>query len=454
MGFQQGLSGLNVSARNLEVIGNNVANTSTYGAKSARAEFSDMYAAALNGSGTNNVGIGATVASVAQQFTQGNISTTDNPMDLAVNGNGFFQVQDGRNQTFFTRNGQFKIDRDGFIVNNAAHKLLGYQADLTGNITNTSDLVPIQLTTGGIAPKQTDKTNIEMNFKSTDSTKSNPIDFSDNTTYNFTTSQTVYDVKGQSVGLGYYFQKTGANSWDMYVTANGNSVLDNGATPPVPLKSATLTFPTAGGTPTDPTNAAPNPGDPGTITTYDNGGNALTTVSAGSFTLPDIPAVNVSGATAVPPVPQTEVISGITMDLSKSTEYGANFAVTNLSQTGYAPGDLSSITVDPTGVILARYSNGQSKPAGQLVMASFRNPQGLQPQGSNEWSATFASNAPVTGAPGSGNLGLLQSGALEESNVDLTGELVNMMVAQRMYQANAQTIKTEDQVMQTLVNMR
>ncbi|RZL00279.1 MAG: flagellar hook protein FlgE [Rubrivivax sp.] len=452
MGFQQGLSGLNVSARNLEVIGNNVANTSTFGAKASRAEFSDMYAAALNGSGSSSVGIGATVAAVAQQFTQGNISTTDNPMDLAINGNGFFQVQDGRNQTFFTRNGQFKIDRDGFIVNNAAHKLLGYQADLTGNITNTSDLVPIQLTTGGIAPKATDKTAIEMNFKSTDSIKAVDIDFTDNTTYNFTTSQTMYDVKGQSVGMAYYFQKTGDNTWDMYVTANGSPIQTDGAGKPA--KAATLTFPTAGGTPADLSNSNPLENDPGTITTYDASGNAVATSATGSFTLPDIPKVNVTNASTVPPIAQTEVISGVTMDLSKATEYGGNFAVTNLSQTGYAPGDLSSITVDSTGVILARYSNGQSKPAGQLVTASFRNPQGLQPQGNNEWAATYASNAPVTGAPGTGNLGLLQSGALEESNVDLTGELVNMMVAQRMYQANAQTIKTEDQVLQTLVNLR
>jgi flagellar hook protein FlgE len=452
MGFQQGLSGLNVSARNLEVIGNNVANTSTYGAKASRAEFSDMYAAALNGSGSNNIGIGANVAAVAQQFTQGNISTTDNPMDLAINGNGFFQVQDGRNQTFFTRNGQFKIDRDGFIVNNAAHKLLGYQADLTGNITNTSDLSPIQLTTGGIAPKATDKTSIEMNFKSTDSIKSLAVDFTDNTTYNFTTSQTMYDVKGQSVGMGYYFQKVSDNSWDMYVTANGTSIQTDGAG--APAKAATLTFPSTGGTPSDLTNGNPVAGDPGTITTYDASGNAVATSASGSFKLPDIPRVNINNANATPPIAQTEVISGVTMDLAKATEYGGSFAVTNLSQTGYAPGDLSSITVDNTGVILARYSNGQSKPAGQLVTASFRNPQGLQPQGNNEWAATYASNAAVSGVPGTGNLGLLQSGALEESNVDLTGELVNMMVAQRMYQANAQTIKTEDQILQTLVNLR
>ncbi|MES2090729.1 MAG: flagellar hook protein FlgE [Pseudomonadota bacterium] len=452
MGFQQGLSGLNISARNLEVIGNNVANTSTYGAKSARAEFSDMYASALNGSGGSTIGIGATVASVSQQFTQGNISTTENPLDIAVNGNGFFQVQDGRNQTFYSRNGQFKMDRDGHIVNNAGHKLLGYQADLLGNITNTSDLTPLQLTTGGIAPKQTDATSIEMNFKSTADIKSIPIDFSDNSTYSFTTSQTVYDVKGQGVGLSYYFQKTGANSWDLYTAANGTSIQTDGAG--APSKVATLNFPTSGGTPTDLANAVPGVGDPGTITTYDASGNPLTTVATGKFILPTIPAVTIANTTAAPPLPMTEVISGIKMDLSKSTEYSASFAVTDLSQSGFAPGDLSSITVDPTGVILARYSNGQSKPAGQLVMASFRNPQGLQPQGSNEWAATFASNAPVTGIPGTGNLGLLQSGALEESNVDLTGELVNMMVAQRMYQANAQTIKTEDQVMQTLVNMR
>ena len=145
---------------------------------------------------------------------------------------------------------------------------------------------------------------------------------------------------------------------------------------------------------------------------------------------------------------------GPTIDMSQSTSYGANFSVTNLGQTGYAPGQLSSISIDATGVIMARYSNGQSKPAGQVELATFRNPQVLQPQGGNEWSTTYASGDPIVGTAGSGNLGQLQSGALEESNVDLTGELVNMMVAQRAYQANAQTIKTEDQVLQTLVNLR
>ena len=179
MGFQQGLSGLNVSSRNLEVIGNNVANASTYGAKASRAEFADMYAAALTGAGTSNVGIGATVASVSQQFTQGNITTTDSPMDLAINGNGFFQVTDGAKPVMYSRNGQFKVNRDGFIINNQGHKLLGYQADNQGTIISGA-ATPLQLPTSGIAPRATDEINLEINFDSRQAVPTQtPVDFSD-----------------------------------------------------------------------------------------------------------------------------------------------------------------------------------------------------------------------------------------------------------------------------------
>ena len=447
MGFQQGLSGLNVSSRNLEVIGNNVANAGTYGAKSSRAEFADMYAAALNGAGANNVGIGATVASVSQQFTQGNITTTDSPMDLAINGNGFFQVKDGNKPTMYSRNGQFKLDRDGFVVNNQGHKLLGYQADSQGTIISGA-ASPLQLPTSGIAPKATDAITLEMNFDSRQAVPTQtPLDFTDPRTYNFSTSQTMYDTKGQAVSLNYYFVKSSADNWDMYATANGTPVLDDGGTPPKALRVASMTFPAAGGTATNSAGLT-NPGDAGTISTYDNTGAVTSTVTNGQFVMPTIPAATLTGGAL------TQPITGITMDMSQSTEYGSSFSVTNLAQTGYAPGQLSSISIDPSGIVMARYSNGQSKPAGQVELATFRNPQGLQALGGNEWSSTFASGDPVVGTPGAGNIGVLQSGALEESNVDLTGELVNMMVAQRMYQANAQTIKTEDQVLQTLVNMR
>lgn len=447
MGFQQGLSGLNVSSRNLEVIGNNVANSGTYGAKASRAEFADMYAAALTGAGTGNVGIGATVAAVSQQFTQGNITTTDSPMDMAINGNGFFQVTDGTKPTMYSRNGQFKVDRTGYIVNNQGHKLLGYQANLQGTIV-AGAATPLQLPTSGIAPSATDEITLEMNFDSRQAVPTQtPVDFTDPRTYNFSTSQTLYDTKGQAISLNYYFVKTSADNWDMYSTANGTPLLDDGGSPAQAMRVASMTFPASGGTATN-TTGLNTPGDPGTITTYDNAGAATSTVSNGVFALPTIPAATLTGGAL------TQPITGITVDMGQSTSYGAAFSVTNLAQTGYAPGQLSSISIDPTGVIMARYSNGQSKPAGQVELATFRNPQGLQAQGGNEWSSTYGSGDPIVGTPGSGNLGNLQSGALEESNVDLTGELVNMMVAQRAYQANAQTIKTEDQVLQTLVNMR
>jgi flagellar hook protein FlgE len=445
MGFQQGLSGLNVAARNLEVIGNNVANTGTYGAKAARAEFADMYAAALNGAGSNNIGIGATVGSVAQQFTQGNITTTDNPMDLAINGGGFFQLSDGKNPTMYSRNGQFKLNRDGFIVNNEGHKLLGYQADNQGTVVQ-AQASPLRLPTSGIEPNQTDVITLEMTFDSRAAIASGgAVNFNDPTSYNFATSQTAYDLKGQNIGLTYYMRKTSADNWDMYVTANGASIQTDGSG--APTRVASLTFPAAGGAPTT-NNAGPAQGDAGTITTYDGDGNPIATTGGGIFTLPDIPSVAMATGA------MTEVVSGVSFNLAGSAEYGTSFGVTNLAQTGYAPGQLSSITVEQNGIVMARYSNGQSKPAGQVELATFRNPQGLQPLGGNEWASTYGSGDPITGVPGDGNMGVLQSGALEESNVDLTGELVNMMVAQRTYQANAQTIKTEDQVLQTLVNLR
>ena len=415
MSFQQGLSGLNASSRDLEVIGNNVANANTYGAKASRAEFADMYANSMNGAGSNSVGIGVQVAAIAQQFTQGNITTTDNPLDLAINGSGFFQVSNGAGPNMYTRNGQFKQDRDGFLVNDQAHKLLGYPADASGTII-PGKATPLQLPTGGIAPRATDAANIEATLDSR--VAATPINFTDGTTYYKATWQTVYDSKGQDVALTYYFRKTATDQWDVYATANGTSVALDASNNPAPITS--ITFPSAGGIPTSPT--APV-----------------------AF---NVPAVTLTQGGL------SEPINNIQLDLTKTTEYGAPFAVTNLTQTGYAAGQLSSIQVDASGIIMARYSNGQSKPAGQIELASFHNNQGLQPLGGNEWAQTYASGDPIVSTPGVGNFGMLQSGALEASNVDLTGELVNMIVAQRAYQANAQTIKTQDSVLQTLVNMR
>jgi flagellar hook protein FlgE len=571
MGFQQGLSGLNATSKNLEIIGNNVANANTYGSKVARAEFNDVYAAALSGAGTQPIGIGTNLAAVAQQFTQGNITTTSNPMDLAINGAGFFQVKDGNNPPTYTRNGQFKVDRSGYIVNNSGAQLMGYPADGQGRI-QPGQASAIQLPTGGIDPNPTQSVRLEMNLDarlattnpaivaresaqssaddlSTLATRSvtssnvalssmtaalpvttlttaavtafttarddaaaaaaaaataaagygsanqvtatasavtaqttataakssaqaaliaidaalavDPanaslitarttmqdaatqadavlaqanmhvaavgavpsaqtgaqISFSDADTYNNATSLTLFDAKGQEVALTYYFQKAGTDVWNVYATANKTTVAGTNA---LPQPIATLRFSSDGGTVISPNGTVP-------------------------FNVP--PSTNAAGA-------ETMAITGIQLDLSDASQFGSAFGVTDMSQDGFAAGQLTSIAIEANGIISARYSNGQSRPAGQIEVATFRNPQGLQPIGDNGWASSFASGDAVVGVPGDGNLGVLQAGALEESNVDITAELVNMITAQRIYQANAQSIKTIDQVMQTIVNLR
>jgi flagellar hook protein FlgE len=417
MSFQQGLSGLNASSKNLEVIGNNVANANTFGAKSSRAEFADMYASAISG---NNIGIGVNLQAVTQQFTQGNITTTSSPLDLAINGNGFFEVSNG-NQTLYTRNGQFQADKDGYLVTDAGLKLVGYPAANNGTI-QPGAAVPLQLPTSGVAPNPTSKITVDMNLdarKAVTLPAGTPqVDFSDATTYNDATSVTVFDAKGQDVALTYYFQKSATDTWNVYATANGTSVNTDASGNPLPV--TTINFPPNGGTPTSP----------------------LGTVAM------DIPSTtNAAGATTLP-------ITAVAFDVTGATQFGSTFGVTSMSQDGYTAGQLTSVTIEKDGIVTATYSNGQSKPAGQLELATFRNPQGLNPLGGNLWARSYASGDPTVGTPGSGNFGALQAGALEESNVDLTGELVNMITAQRVYQANAQTIKTQDQVLQTLVNLR
>ena len=417
MSFQQGLSGLNASSKNLEVIGNNVANANTIGFKESRAEFGDMYATALAG---RSIGIGVNLQAVTQQFSQGNITTTDNVLDLAINGSGFFEVNHN-GQTLYTRNGQFQADKEGYIVNNQGMKLVGYPAANDGTI-QPGAAVPLQLPTSGVDPNPTSLNRIELNLDSrkaiTLPATTPQVDFTDAKTYNDATSVTMFDAKGQDVAVTYYFQKSATDTWNVYATANGTSVNVDGSGNPLPV--TTIAFPPDGGTPTAPLGTVPL----------------------------NIPAsTNAAGAVTLP-------ITGIALNLTGATQYGAGFGVTSMVQDGYTAGQLSGVTIENTGIVMATYSNGQSKPAGQLELAVFRNPQGLNPLGNNLWARSFASGDPTVGTPGTGNIGKLQSGSLEESNTDLTGELVDMITAQRVYQANAQTIKTQDQVLQTLVNLR
>ncbi|MCU0967631.1 MAG: flagellar hook protein FlgE [Rubrivivax sp.] len=440
MSFQQGLSGLGVTSKSLEVIGNNVANAGTFGFKGSRAEFADMYAAALNGSGTQPIGIGATIATVAQQFTQGNITVTENPLDIAISGSGFFQVGDGQSPPYFTRNGQFKV-----VEGTGPYRGQQLVADnnglfLIGIPDGQTVPGPLVLPTGRIAAQATTGTSMAVNLDSGDPVLGGtaPATVDDlqrggtSKTVNFTTSQQVFDALGESVSLTYYFRREpqidGRDAWAVYLTANEQAV-----------------------------NGTNNAVQPAFYMTFDaaNGGRPDFRMTAGGAPqdLPDpidIPAV----AVADDDYADTQAIAGVRLDLTAATQFAARSEVTRLTQDGYSSGQLKEFTFDSGGILVARYTNGQSRPAGQVLLAGFINPQGLQPLGGNLWAQTVQSGQPTANAPGEGSTGVLQQGALEESNVDLTAELVNMITAQRTYQANAQTIKTMDQVLQTLVNLR
>src|SRR5574340_393169 len=485
MSFQQGLSGLNSSAKQLDVIGNNVANANTVGFKQSQAQFSDMYAASLSGSGAVQIGTGGKVAAVAQQFTQGNVTNTSNPMDTAISGQGFFRMIDQAGSIFYSRNGQFQVDKNGFIVNNQGHKVSGYLPNATGTIIPGQPL-PIQLNTADLAPKQSANIVVGANLDSRAATPINPV-FNplDPTSYNSSTSLTVYDSLGANHVGSLYFQRvpittvgTGsfaAASSTMTVGSTAGLAIGNTvtlATLPtsttytitgiVNATTLTVTPPSAGAVAAvaATTNAGsanwntylsvdgvlvPAAGTPMTTLTFDTLGklSSTTPASVPIGTLPSSPFTP-TGAAAQP----------LSFNFAQTSQYGANFGVNSLTQDGYSSGRLSGFNTSADGTILGRYTNGQSRALWQMLLANFTNPQGLQPMGNNEWVESAASGAPLIGTPGTSSLGVLQSSAVEDSNVDLTAELVNMITAQRVYQANAQTIKTQDAVLQTLVSLR
>ena len=425
MSFQTGLSGLNSSSRSLDVIGNNIANANTVGMKSSRAEFADLVASTNGLSGANSAGIGATIGAVSQQFAQGNINITGNDLDVAINGGGFFQVALRDGSTAYTRDGQFKLDNTGNIVNNSGAKLLGYPTDIAGTPTSSIAQTLKLPTAAPIAAKQTTAIKAEFNLDARAVVAASATPPTPRTTYG--TSLTAYDSQGVPVPVNLYFERAASTP------ANALAV------PPVAASDNWNVYDVA------------------------TGGTALFQMQ---FDSSGAPVSYTSGAPTVKRPPATPVAlsinppNGITptftaaLDISKVSQYGSSFAVSNLTQDGYAPGDLLSVKIGEKGVITARYSNGQTQSAGQIALANFRNVQGLAAAGAGNWVQTVNSGPAVPGAPGQGNLGVLTSGAIEESNVDLTAELVNMMTAQRAYQANAQTIKTQDQVMSTLVNLR
>jgi len=406
MAFNTAISGLNAATTDLNVIGNNIANSSTNGFKASRTQFSDVYPVSNFGVGTNTAGAGVKVDAITQQFTQGNVNFTNNALDLAINGDGFFRLSDN-GAILYSRAGAFGLDASGYISNANGLRLTGYQADALGNITGA--LGELQVSLADLAPRATANIDVGVNLDATATVPTVAFNPATPASYNHATSVTVYDSLGSAHLATMYYVRTAPlanNSWNTYLYIDGNPV--DGPD--------TLQFNNAG--------ALIVPAPPGTLTApaY-NPGNG---------------AANIT----------------LTLDYSQATQFGSGFGVNYLTQDGYTTGRLAGVEIDGAGVLRARYTNGQSLVQGQVVLSNFTNPQGLKPEGDTTWAETSLSGVPLTGAPGTASLGLVQSGALEDSNVNLTEQLVAMITAQRNFQANAQVISTEDAITQTIINIR
>lgn len=483
MSFRTALTGLNAASADLGVISNNIANNNTTGFKMSRAEFGDIYSLSDLGTSTRrSIGTGVKLNAVAQQFKQGNLETTTNPLDLAIDGEGFFQLREGdatgpTGATVYTRAGAFGIDSEGFIVNSQGLQLQGYQRNPTTGQIDKGDIGSIQKDTSDSKPTQTTKGEFGVNLNSSlPALDPTAFDFQDSRTYNYATAMTIFDSTGSNYSLTAYFVR------------DQNAMVSTSTTVPV-APSYKIADP-PGGTAawqvffsvdgkqmdgTDFGNAVPAGGYlPAGLITFDAYGSAtgafnntaaaqppvFTYANSKSITLPDIAATKPASTTpfdpdyAAPETPINGSNGGVVIKFDTATQFGSASSTNQASQDGYASGRIVGVDVGEDGTISGRYSNGQAKILGQVILVNFANVQGLSPIGDTSWVQTSASGQPVIGPPGTASLGLVRAGALELSNVELSEQLVKMISAQRNFQANAQVISTADQMTQTLLNMR
>lgn len=420
MGFSQAVSGLNAAATNLDVIGNNIANSATYGFKSGSVSFADMFAG-------SKVGLGVKVAGITQDFNDGTTTNTGRGLDVAISQNGFFRLVDTNGSVYYSRNGQFKLDENRNLVNMQGMQLTGYPATGTPpTIQEGANPVGLSVPNTLMAAKLTSQASMQINLNSSDKLPEvSPFDASNSATYNKKGSITVFDSLGNTHDMNVFYVKTADNKWDMYT--QDSSVAGSKA-----VRAGAINF-NANGTIDDVSVAnATNPND-----------KTLDTPST-------TPQFNISTG-ALNGAPAVNFKFSLLNSMQQNT--GSNNIVA-ANQDGYKPGDLVSYQINEDGTIVGNYSNEQTQLLGQIVLSNFANPEGLSSEGNNVWSASNASGVALLGTAGSGNFGTLTNGALESSNVDLSKELVNMIVAQRNYQSNAQTIKTQDQILNTLVNLR
>ncbi|MCF5850952.1 MULTISPECIES: lateral flagellar hook protein FlgEL [Aeromonas] len=400
MSFSIGLSGLRAVNQELSVISNNVANASTAGFKSSRAEFAAIYGGGQAG--------GVEMNNVSQNFDRnGDVMRTGRGLDLAISGSGFFVLKDGSGQTSYTRAGMFQRDPNNYLTTANGNRLQGYTTNDAGEL-QSGVIGDIQVKAGSLPAKASDKLEFVANLKADasviDTKPPYNFDPKKSETFSYSQSSKVYDSLGVEHTVTQYFVKTAPNEWAVHYTFNGTDIS--------PAGGAKMKF-TADGK-----------------------------LDTGASTIPANLALAPAGASPI----------ALQLDMSRVSQYASDFNATRNQSNGYTAGDLTGIRVDADGGVYATFTNGQSLKQGQVVMANFANPNGLLQTNNTTWQQSFSSGQPVLGAPGTGTMGQLTAGAYESSNVDLTGELVSLMTSQRNYQANAKTISSADKMTQVLFN--
>jgi flagellar hook protein FlgE len=442
-----GISGLNANGNALSVVGNNIANLSTVGFKSSRSVFADLISSSLGGGGgALQTGLGVTLNGVQGNFSQGSLSNTSNALDLAIDGNGFFILGDAAGGTFYSRAGQYRLDSQSRIVDPSGFFLQGYQVNANGLISANIGALTIPTTTAPPNPTSTIAIGANLNAQSSTGVfaLTDPIG-----TSQFSTVLTVYDSLGNNHLLTTYFTRTAANTWTYNVLGNTAEVVTgnydasniNATLGLVRLASGTLTFTTSGALDTESLVVRYDDGTPGGTAGAVVGQAQIDFVGAAAdqlITFDFGDSVTTDGGTG----------------LNLTTHFGAASGLIQQSQNGFGAGSLQTFSIETDGVVNGRFSNGQVRPVAQLALARFPDPLGLIRTGNNTFAESGTSGQPLVGMATSTGLGRVLSNTLELSNVDLGESFIEMIAAQRGFQANSRVISTSDEILQELVNLK
>ncbi|TMU17870.1 flagellar hook protein FlgE [Halomonas sp. ATBC28] len=422
MSFSQALSGLSAQQQKLGAVGNNIANSQTVGFKSSSVQFADVYA-------ESRIGLGVRTSTVLQNFSGGNIESTNRNMDLAISGEGFFRFQQPNGEVGYSRNGQLTMTADGRLVNAQGAQIMGYAANADGNVQAGGDVTPLTVDSEALAANATTELSVTVNLDSGEAgidtaAAGYAFDPTDDNTFSWSTNATVFDSQGNARNLSMYFIKdaNANNQWQVQGRLTGG-----------PSDAEAYNF------------------DLGTLA-FDTNGRLVDGAPTAINDIDSTAGFNVEngGTNEFGPI-FTDLNIGV--DFQGSTQFAEDSDPKTIAQDGYASGSLVGITIEGDGTVMRNYSNEQSRAAGQVALVSFRNPEGLKPEGNNLWTSTGSSGQELVGAPGTGQRGLIEPSAVETSNVDMASELVDMIIAQRAYQANSQTISTQDELLQTIINL-